>query len=216
MIKVWLGLFFFFFLKSHTKFMPFYSAGISPVAGVKWAGDHFPILQQYMLDPAGLHAHHTTLSISAQAQEAPELCSALVAMSSTKQGLFSECSICVAHTGFSLPGETKRWLGKGHLIIYWPPLVCRNPWCKGSNASNLAHLSQLMLPAGAALGCLHFSTIMLGPPCWGGVLKQNACTPCLSHPAMQSLLLVVISALLLSNPPSHTGSRERDFILCFH
>lgn len=129
----------------------------------------------------------------------PDPCIVIVAVrkSSTKQGLVFECSICIYRTGFSLPGGIKRWLEKGHLIIYWLPLVCRNPWCKGSNTSNLAHLSQLTLPAGAALGYLHFCTNMLGLPCWGRVLKQNAYTTCLSHPAMQSLLLVVISALLL-------------------
>lgn len=135
--------------------------------------------------------------------------------SSTKQGLFSECSICICHTGFSLPGDIKSWLEKGHLILCWLPLASRNPWCKGSNTSNLAHLSQLMLPAGAALGYLHLSTIVLGLPCWGRVLKQNDCTTCLSHPAMQSLLLVVISALLLSNPPFPHREHRKGFHTVF-
>lgn len=129
----------------------------------------------------------------------------IVAMrkSSTKQGLFSECSICIYHTGLQLDWRYQEMAGKGHLIIY-RPLVCRKSWCKGSNTTNPAHLSQPMLPAEAALAYLHLSTNVLGPPCWGRVLKQNAYTTCLSHPAMQSLLLAVRSALLLSNPPLST------------
>lgn len=92
----------------------------------------------------------------------------------------SECSICISHTlGFSMPGDINRWLEKGHLIIYWLPLLCRNPWCKGSNSSNFAQLSQLMLPAGAALGYLHLSTNVLGLHCWKGswskMTTQHAC-----------------------------------------
>lgn len=66
MIKIWLG--FFYFLKSHPKFMPFYSAGMSAVAGVKGVGVHSPVLQQYILDPVVIHACHPRLSISAKVQ----------------------------------------------------------------------------------------------------------------------------------------------------
>lgn len=117
----------------------------------------------------------------------PVQCYCAIRKSSTKQGLFSECSICISHTlGFTLPGHINRWLEKGHLIIYWLPLVSRNPWCKGSNSSSLAHLSQLMLPAGAALGYLHLSTNVLGLHCWKAswskMTTQHACPtlPC-SH-----------------------------------
>lgn len=218
MITSWLG-FYFFFLKSHTKFIQLVS--VQQVVWNEVVGSFQFCSNTYVIQLASMLVtpDWTFQPKSSKHQTRPRglLCQVIVAVrkSSTKQGLFSECNICIYQTGFSLPGDIKRWLGKGHLIIYWLAMVCRNPWCKGSKSSNLTHLPQLMLPAGAALGYLHLNTNVLGLPCWGGALKQNDYTTCLSHLAMQSLSFMVRSALLLSNPPFPHREHRKGFHTVF-